>query len=85
VQGKIRRDGSGFATFKATFQCITFRPFKGEVLDCVVSQVNKVCRVDRQLGAVRGPVRLTWVLWSAVQGTSAVGGEMIWGGIVTSG
>lgn len=43
VQGKIRQDGSGFATFKATFQCITFRPFKGEVLDCVVSQVNKVC------------------------------------------
>src|SRR5689334_11902486 len=42
LQGKIRQDGSGFATFKATFQCITFRPFKGEVLDCVVSQVNKV-------------------------------------------
>jgi DNA-directed RNA polymerase subunit E'/Rpb7 len=63
LQGKIRQDGSGFATFKATFQCITFRPFKGEVLDCVVSQVNKVCCVDRQLGAVRGPVRLTWVLW----------------------
>lgn len=42
LQGKIRQDGSGFATFKATFQCITYRPFKGEVLDCVVSQVNKV-------------------------------------------
>lgn len=42
LQGKIRQDGSGFATFKATFQCITFRPFKHEVLDCVVSQVNKV-------------------------------------------
>jgi hypothetical protein len=67
LQGKIRQDGSGFATFKATFQCITFRPFKGEVLDCVVSQVNKVCCVDRQLGAVRGPVRLTWVLWGAPQ------------------
>lgn len=42
TKGKIRQDGSGFATFKATFQCITFRPFKGEVLDCVVSQVNKM-------------------------------------------
>jgi len=42
LQGKIRQDGSGFATFKATFQCIAFRPFKGEVLDCVVSQVNRV-------------------------------------------
>jgi DNA-directed RNA polymerase subunit E'/Rpb7 len=26
----------------AGFQCITFRPFKGEVLDCGVSSVNKV-------------------------------------------
>lgn len=43
LKGKIRQDGSGFATFKATFQCITYRPFKGEVLDCMVSQVNKVC------------------------------------------
>eukprot|EP00879_Flechtneria_rotunda_P014602 GHRR01015259.1.p1 GENE.GHRR01015259.1~~GHRR01015259.1.p1 ORF type:complete len:166 (+),score=41.22 GHRR01015259.1:1364-1861(+) len=42
LQGKIRQDGSGLATFKATFQCITFRPFKGEVLDCIVSSVNKM-------------------------------------------
>eukprot|EP00879_Flechtneria_rotunda_P004318 GHRR01004568.1.p1 GENE.GHRR01004568.1~~GHRR01004568.1.p1 ORF type:complete len:176 (+),score=45.46 GHRR01004568.1:873-1400(+) len=41
-KGKIRQDGSGLATFKATFQCITFRPFKGEVLDCIVSSVNKM-------------------------------------------
>lgn len=41
-KGKIRQDGSGLATFKALFQCITFRPFKGEVLDCVVSSVNKM-------------------------------------------
>eukprot|EP00878_Enallax_costatus_P004561 GHUV01004802.1.p1 GENE.GHUV01004802.1~~GHUV01004802.1.p1 ORF type:complete len:174 (+),score=17.15 GHUV01004802.1:291-812(+) len=41
-QGKIRQDGSGLASFKATFQCICFRPFKSEVLDCVVSSVNKM-------------------------------------------
>ncbi|WIA22333.1 hypothetical protein OEZ85_004647 [Tetradesmus obliquus] len=41
-KGKIRQDGSGLATFKANFQCITFRPFKGEVLDCIVNSVNKM-------------------------------------------
>ncbi len=41
-QGKIRRDGSGFATFKVTFSCLVFRPLKGEVLDCTVQSVNKV-------------------------------------------
>jgi DNA-directed RNA polymerase II subunit RPB7 len=46
MQGKIRQDGSGLATFKATFQCITFRPFKDEVLDCLVSSVNKVGNCD---------------------------------------
>ena len=46
LQGKIRQDGSGLATFKAAFQCITYRPFRGEVLDCVVGQVNKVGLLD---------------------------------------
>lgn len=41
-QGKIRSDGSGLATFKVAFGCVTFRPFKGEVLDCVVTSVNKM-------------------------------------------
>ncbi len=39
----MRRDGSGFATFKVRFACVAFRPFKGEVLDCAVQSVNKVC------------------------------------------
>mmetsp|Transcript_63989 Transcript_63989/g.202472 ORF Transcript_63989/g.202472 Transcript_63989/m.202472 type:complete len:172 (+) Transcript_63989:154-669(+) len=40
-KGEIR-DGSGYATFPVKYQCIVFRPFKGEVLDCVVTQVNKM-------------------------------------------
>jgi DNA-directed RNA polymerase II subunit RPB7 len=44
TQGKIRADGSGLATFKVRFGCVTFRPFKGEVLDCIVTSVNKVRR-----------------------------------------
>jgi DNA-directed RNA polymerase II subunit RPB7 len=41
-QGKIRADGSGLATFRVAFGAVTFRPFKGEVLDCVVTSVNKM-------------------------------------------
>ncbi|KAI8472565.1 MAG: putative DNA-directed RNA polymerase II 19 kd polypeptide rpb7 [Monoraphidium minutum] len=41
-KGKIRSDGSGLATFRVTFGCVTFRPFKGEVLDCIVTSVNKM-------------------------------------------
>lgn len=41
-QGKIR-EGTGSATFHVEYTCLVFRPFKGEVLDAVVSSVNKVC------------------------------------------
>ena len=34
--------GSGKATFMVKYKCLTFRPFKGDVLDCVVSQINKM-------------------------------------------
>ena len=36
------REGTGFATFKVKFYCIVMRPLKGEVMDCVVTSVNKV-------------------------------------------
>ena len=41
-QGVIQ-DTTAFAKFHVTFECIVFRPFKGEVLDCIVTSVNKVC------------------------------------------
>lgn len=40
-QGLIR-EGTGFAKFDVKYTCVVFRPFKGEVLDTVVTQVNKV-------------------------------------------
>lgn len=43
-QGLIR-EGSGFAKFDVKYACVVFRPFKGEVLDTVVTQVNKVRRL----------------------------------------
>lgn len=36
------REGTGSATFNVRYTCLVFRPFRGEVIDCVVSSVNKV-------------------------------------------
>lgn len=41
-QGKIRDDGTGKASFEVSYNAIVFRPFKGEVIDCVVTSVNKM-------------------------------------------
>ncbi|XP_057994409.1 DNA-directed RNA polymerase II subunit RPB7-like [Hevea brasiliensis] len=36
------RDGTGFVTFPVEYQCVVFRPFKGEILEAVVTMVNKM-------------------------------------------
>ncbi len=36
------REGTGSAVFDLKYSCICFKPFKGEVLDVVVTSVNKV-------------------------------------------
>ena len=42
-EGKGRvQVGTGKATFHMKYQCVAFRPFKGEVVDCVVTQINKM-------------------------------------------
>jgi len=38
----IRQDSTGFATFKVSYLGLVCRPYKDEVLDCVVTSVNKV-------------------------------------------
>ncbi len=43
MQGIVKRDGSGKATFDVTYLCMVLRPFKGEVVDCIVTSVNKAC------------------------------------------
>ena len=42
-KGKIR-EGTGSAVFHVQYTCLVFRPFKGEVLDAVVTSVNKARR-----------------------------------------
>uniref|UniRef100_A0A7S0Q1B7 DNA-directed RNA polymerase II subunit RPB7 n=1 Tax=Coccolithus braarudii TaxID=221442 RepID=A0A7S0Q1B7_9EUKA len=39
--GRIR-EGAGLATFAMKFNAIVFRPFKGQVLDAIVTTVNKM-------------------------------------------
>ena len=34
-------DGTARAKFHVKYSCVAFRPFKGEVLDATVTQVNK--------------------------------------------
>ncbi|GAX74602.1 hypothetical protein CEUSTIGMA_g2050.t1 [Chlamydomonas eustigma] len=41
-KGVIRQDGTGFATFKVKYLAVVCRPHKGEVIDCVVTSVNKM-------------------------------------------
>ncbi|CAN6454327.1 unnamed protein product [Victoria cruziana] len=36
------RDGTGYVTFPVRYQCVVFRPFKGEILEAVVTMVNKM-------------------------------------------
>ncbi|KAK9279585.1 hypothetical protein L1049_013264 [Liquidambar formosana] len=33
---------TGFVTFPVKYQCVVFRPFKGEILEAVVTMVNKM-------------------------------------------
>ncbi|KAI7982503.1 hypothetical protein LOK49_LG15G01328 [Camellia lanceoleosa] len=40
------RDGTGFVTFPVKYQCVVFRPFKGEILEAVVTMVNKLIPDD---------------------------------------
>jgi DNA-directed RNA polymerase II subunit RPB7 len=42
VGAGVIQPGEGFVTYPVKYKAIVFRPFKGEVLDAVVTQVNKV-------------------------------------------
>lgn len=38
----VIQPGQGFVVYPVKYKAIVFRPFKGEVLDAVVKQINKV-------------------------------------------
>ena len=42
VGAGLIQPGQGFVLYPVKYKAIVFRPFKGEVLDAVVTQVNKV-------------------------------------------
>lgn len=44
----LLKDTTGYASYNVTYTCIVLRPFKGEVMDVVVTNVTKVTvRVPR--------------------------------------
>ncbi len=47
----IIREGMGSATFTVKYTCVAFLPHKGEVLDTIVTSVNKVCARECRLSA----------------------------------
>ncbi|CAG2179351.1 unnamed protein product, partial [Oppiella nova] len=47
----VIQSGTGFVTYAIKYKAIVFRPFKGEVLDAVVTQVNKV-GIFTEMGAL---------------------------------
>ncbi|WZZ90168.1 hypothetical protein YC2023_118747 [Brassica napus] len=45
------RNGTAFVTFPLKYQCVVFRPFKGQILEAVVTLVNKaIWDSSRKLG-----------------------------------
>ncbi|KAK1388208.1 hypothetical protein POM88_016386 [Heracleum sosnowskyi] len=40
------RDVTGFVTFPVTYQCVVFRPFKGEILEVVVTRWDFLLKLD---------------------------------------
>lgn len=44
----VIQPGRGFVLYPVKYKAIVFRPFKGEVVDAVVTQVNKVRRRLKQ-------------------------------------
>lgn len=41
----VIQPGRGFVLYPVKYKAIVFRPFKGEVVDAVVTQVNKVSNI----------------------------------------
>lgn len=48
----VIQPGRGFVLYPVKYKAIVFRPFKGEVVDAVVTQVNKVRAFLSSLSAV---------------------------------
>ncbi|CAN7140284.1 unnamed protein product, partial [Brassica rapa subsp. narinosa] len=42
VGNGLVRNGTAFVTFPVKYQCVVFRPFKGQILEAVVTLVNKM-------------------------------------------
>lgn len=48
----VIQPGQGFVVYPVKYKAIVFRPFKGEVLDGIVTQVNKVRKKKKKHSTV---------------------------------
>ncbi|XP_077523032.1 DNA-directed RNA polymerase II subunit RPB7-like [Amblyomma americanum] len=55
IGGGLIQPGRGFVVYPVPYKAVVFRPFKGEVLDAVVTQVNKSIPSDMQFDANSNP------------------------------
>ncbi|CAF1769777.1 unnamed protein product, partial [Brassica napus] len=46
VGNGLVRNGTAFVTFPLKYQCVVFRPFKGQILEAVVTLVNKAMSIS---------------------------------------
>lgn len=53
----------GFVVYPVKYKAIVFRPFKGEVLDAVVTQVNKVYHTIHIFSQILYLIYEMWVIW----------------------
>lgn len=51
----VIQPGRGFVLYPVKYKAIVFRPFKGEVVDAVVTQVNKVRSCHSERHSYQGP------------------------------
>ncbi|KAK9922672.1 hypothetical protein M0R45_031127 [Rubus argutus] len=47
------RDGTGFVSFPVKYQCVVFRPFKGEILEAVVTMSGDMPNYTTSDGSVK--------------------------------
>ncbi|URD89522.1 DNA-directed RNA polymerase II [Musa troglodytarum] len=60
------REGTGFVTFPVKYQAVVFRPFKGEILEAVVTMVNKK-DFDAHFVFVFMPDDVLFLWWDCMQ------------------
>ena len=58
-RGKLSDSGDGLANFPIRYSAVIFKPFRGEVMDCVVTQVGEARKEEERRAidrSISGPM-----------------------------